>query len=155
MNNVTIYRGKPVGAEMLSKEQRDAVAYFFFRLKAIDPAEYDRLLPDSKTERIVKREYAGSLIPLSKENMDAGFAYWHKKRQEGDPDFRFLNIDRVIGLMYENDSGFRGHKYIDGLEKDDDGEYYRVRLPEPEEIRQARKDRGRQHCRRLLSIFDE
>lgn len=153
MNNLVKYRGKPVSSEMLSKEQRDAVGHFFVRLKAIDPGEYDRLMPDPKTEVFVKREYASSIVGLTRRQMDDGFAAYHQMRREGDPDYRFLNIDRVLGLMYQADSSQAAHKYIDGLEKDDEGEYYRVKLPEPQHIKEARKKKGREHCARLMDML--
>lgn len=32
---------------------------------------------------------------------------------------------------------------------------FKPSLPEPKEVKAARKERGKEHCRRLLSIFDE
>ena len=140
--DISIYRGKPVGAEQLTKEQRDAVAYFFVRLKAIDPLEYDRMMPDETTERMIKREYASSIMCLTKDRMDSGFATLHKKRMDNEPEYRFINIDKILGLMHEDRHG-AAHKY------------FTPGLPEPESAKAARKARGREQCSKILSIFDE
>jgi hypothetical protein len=143
MNDLTVYRGKPISSDQLTKEQRDAVGYFFFRLKAIDPGEFDRHMPDRKTESIIKREYAGSLMGMTKEQMDNGFAALHDLRREGHEDFKFLNIDRVIGLMYESGKTNQAHKV------------FTPRLPESKEAKEERKARGREKCSAILSIFNE
>lgn len=89
----------PMGSDQLTKEQREAVGYFFVRLKAIDPTQYDTLMPDLKTETLLKREYAPYLKDYTKQQIDRGLEMLHRKRQEGDPDYRWLNIDSVIRLI--------------------------------------------------------
>ncbi len=142
MSSLSIYRGRPVSSADLTKDQRDAVAYFFYRLKAVDPLEFDRMMPDEKTASVVKREYAGSLIGIKKQQMDAGFAHLHERRMENDREFRFLNIDKIIGLMHENRSR-QEHRILTPS------------LPEPPEVKEQRKARGRERMATIKSIFDE
>ncbi len=88
----------PVGSEDLSHDQRQAVGYFFTRLKMADSIQYDIICPDSKTEALVKREYASYIANLSQQQIDYGFAKFHEFRQTGDQDFKFISIDKIIGL---------------------------------------------------------
>ena len=142
MSEISIYRGRPVSSSDLTKEQRDSVGYFFYRLKAIDPLEFDRMMPDEKTEAIVKREYASSLIGIKKPQMDNGFAYLHDKRMSNDPDYRFLNIDKIIGLMHEGASNAAQKIFTPSL-------------PEPESAKAERKAKGRERMASLKSMLDE
>jgi hypothetical protein len=137
-----VFRGKPIGSDQMTPDQAKLVGYFFFRLKACDPIEYDRMMPDPKTEAIIKREYAGYILSLNREKIDRGFAYWHDRRQAGDPDYRFMNIDRLLGLVNDSSAGVAAHKYF---------------LPSPPETAEqlaARKAIGREKMKSITSIFE-
>lgn len=141
-NELQVFRGKPIGSDQLTKEQRTAVGYFFARLKAADPIEYDRMMPDQKTEAILKREYAYYIASQSRESIDLGLTYWHEQRQAGNPDFRYLNIDRILGLINES-GGCAAHRYF---------------LPAPAETKEeieARKAVGREKMQSIMGLFDE
>lgn len=83
----------------LSDLERDAVVYFFVRLKLIEPNFYDQIMPDESTERAVKREFANQLRSFSKERIDKGF--YELKRLIGSrhPDYKYLSVPKIIGLM--------------------------------------------------------
>ena len=141
MNELAI-RKRPMGSDQLTQDQRDSVGYFFLRLKTTDPGEYDRLMPDEKTEAIVKREYASHVMNYRRDKIDQGISDWHAFRQSGDPDYRFLNIDRVVGLI-------SGAARSMALYKP-----FQPSLPESKSEKEARKKRGREHVQRLRNILE-
>ena len=130
----------PIGSDQITKEQAGAVGYFFARLQVIDSGQYHQLIPDPATEQVVKREYAAHLMNFSKDQIDKGLAQFHQLRPQGNLDYKFMNVDRIIGLM--NDSnGARA-----GMYKSKPPE-----LPEPPDVKQARKAKGRDVCGSILS----
>lgn len=90
---------RPVGSDELTPEQRDAVGYFFARLKTADPSQYAVLIPSDKTRVALSRTYAPYVKDFTRDQIDAGFDRFHKLRQVGDERFRWLNIDQAIGLV--------------------------------------------------------
>lgn len=89
----------PLSSADLSKEQLGAVVYFFARLRTTDPVQFDTIMPDEKTEALVKREHSRYLKDFTKDQIDRGFDELHRLRQAGDKDYKWLNIDKVIGLI--------------------------------------------------------
>jgi|GEM_PF-2488232 len=89
----------PMGADQLTDNQRKAVAYTFARLKMITPQQYDLLMPDDKTEGLVKKEFTPHLMNFHKDQIDIGLDAFHRLRQQGDSDYRFLDIDKIVGLI--------------------------------------------------------
>src|SRR5690554_1334906 len=69
----------------LTQPERDAIGYFFFRLRLFSPMFYEQIAPDEKTERLVKREYAAMLRVLSREQIDAGLRGYKRLVAEGHP----------------------------------------------------------------------
>ena len=127
----------------LTEQQKDSVAYFFMRLKVSDPQQYDVLMPDETTEIFVKREYARQLCDFSREKIDKGFKLFHDLRQSGHPDYKFLKIDSVIGLMVHgvvgegNPAGI--HRYFDPAELlEDQGAKERAREAGASELEKMR-----------------
>lgn len=90
---------RPMGSDELTPVQRDAVGYFFARLKTADPSQYAVLIPSDKTRIALSRTYAPYIKDFTRDQVDAGFDRFHKLRQGGDERFRWLNIDQVIGLI--------------------------------------------------------
>ena len=127
----------------MNESQRDSVAYFFLRLKATDPQQYDVLLPDEKTEAVIKREYAAHIMNFSREQIDKGIHDWHYQRQQQNPDYRFLNIDQVVGLVCEANTARPEHRV------------FTKALPEPKEVIHRRKQQALEYCNRLMNMFDE
>jgi hypothetical protein len=95
----TQHQRRPMSSAELTEEQRNAVGYFFARLRLVNATQYDALMPDEKTEQITKREYAAHLIGFTQEQIDRGLAGLHEMRQMGHPDYRFLDINQAIGLI--------------------------------------------------------
>ena len=83
----------------LTRLQKEAVSYFFMRLKTIYLSQYQHLMPDEHTEKLAKREYARQVCNISKQKMDDGFNALHEQRQSDPKSWEFLNIDKVIGLV--------------------------------------------------------
>lgn len=83
----------------LSDQERDSVAYFFVKLKLIDPRFYDEILPDETTERFVKREHAGLIGKHSRDKIDKAFEGLKLLMGENHPDYKRLTISKVIGLL--------------------------------------------------------
>lgn len=89
----------PLSSSDLTKEQLGAVVYFFARLRTTDPVQFDTIMPDEKTESLVKREHSRYIKDFTKAQIDRGFDELHRLRQSGEKDFKWLNIDKVIGLI--------------------------------------------------------
>ena len=90
---------KPISSDMLTKEQREVVGYFFTRLRMLNAKQYDHIMHDEKTEKMVRREYASYLIEFSRDQIDIGFDGVHQLRQGGNRDYQWLDIDRIIGVI--------------------------------------------------------
>lgn len=83
----------------LTEQERDSVAYFFFRLKLIDPRFFDEIMPDAETERMVKREHSNMLRGYSREKIDRGIGVLKQLLGSNHPDFRRLTVAKIIGLI--------------------------------------------------------
>lgn len=90
---------QPRKAPQLTDVERDSVAYFFFRLKLIDPRFYDEIMPDEKTEQLVKREHANMIRGFSREKIDFGMGELKKLAGSNHPDYRRLTVSKVIMLI--------------------------------------------------------
>lgn len=142
-------RARPTASADLTKDQRHAVGYFFVRLKSVDPVQYDVLMPDEKTEAVIKREFAHYISKYTPAQIDLGMARLHKLRQDNDKDYRFLNIDKTIGLIKNDDkAGAPAAGTYKILHRSQ-------LLPEPEEHKAKRKEQGIKHTKRLLGMFDD
>ena len=137
----------PVSSDQLTENQRQAVGYFFARLRSVDPVQYDAMMPDEKTEAITKREYAQHIMNFTKDQIDNGIDGLHTHRQQNDPDYKFLNIDKAIGLVANN-----GHKYASraGIYKE-----FPKALPEPPEYKTRRRKAGEAELEKLRGMFDD
>lgn len=135
---------RPMGSDELTKDQASAVGYFFVRLKMLDPLQYDTMMPDTKTEGLIKREHAAYLKDLTREKIDAGFAIVHEYRQSGDPDFKFLNIDRIVGVICGSTASRAGMYKL----------FSPIGLPDITAQERA-KEAGAKELERLKGLFDE
>lgn len=100
--NVQRFDTKP-----LADNERNAVAYFFMKLRIADPRFYDQAMPDEKTEKFTKREFSEFIRGFTKEKIDRGFLELNKLLAAGNPDYKFLTIQKVIGLI-ENGGASEG-----------------------------------------------
>ena len=100
INEVVIGTQKPVSAKpALTQDQADAVGYFFARIRVIYGHQYQVNFPDESTEKFAKREYARQVCNISRETMDEGFDALHKARQETPDEWKYLDLDKIIGLV--------------------------------------------------------
>ena len=136
----------PVGSDQLSPGQRDSIAYFFFRLKTTDPQQYNLIMPGGKTEAAIKREYATHVMNFTRDKIDLGFEQLHKLRQANNPDYNFLNIDKVIGLI--NGSGMNQGRA--GIHKP-----FPPRIEPSEEELSRRQQVGRRELDKIKKMLDE
>lgn len=86
----------------LQQHEREAIFYFFAKLKMLDPIAFDRAMPDDKQEKAVKTEFANSIRGFTKEQIDSAFGELKKQIGLGNPDFRFLSVARVVGFVANN-----------------------------------------------------
>lgn len=106
----TILQNRQVTQEVapapLTAEQKDSLAFFFMRLKLVYGPLYDSAIPDETTERFVKREYGRHVADLTREQISKGFDRLHQLRQGASwEQWRYMDIDRVVGLIKNGDSG--------------------------------------------------
>lgn len=85
--------------EPLNQTERDAVYYFFAKLKLFDPIRYDQIMPDAKSEKATKTEYANSIRGFTKLQIDFGFGELKKLVGLNDPDYKFLTVARIVGFI--------------------------------------------------------
>jgi hypothetical protein len=89
-----------VGQEKeLQPEQKDAIGYFFAKLRIIYGNQYLVNYPDEKTEAFAKREYARHIVEITREQMDEGFDLLHQQRQKNADEWRYMDVDKIIGLI--------------------------------------------------------
>jgi hypothetical protein len=131
----------------LSEVERDSVAYFFFRLKLIDPKFYDEIMPDETTERLVKREHANMIRTYSREKIDKGMKGLKHLLGTNHPDFKRLTISKIVGLISNGgspDCAPAGIYKYSGLPA----------LPDKSVVEKSRAA-GAEALPRLLGMFEE
>lgn len=79
----------------LTEVERDSIAYFFFRLKLIDPKFYDEIMPDKATEQLIKREHSNMIRGFSRKKIDFGMGELKKVIGSNHPDYRRLTVSKV------------------------------------------------------------
>lgn len=106
MNQIAMYENhlensarRPMTGDELTPQQKQAVGYFIRRLKLVSPAEFDRMVPSAEVRKEIQRDYAPYVKDFSRAHIDAGFDRLHTLRQQGDPEYKFLDIDKAIGLI--------------------------------------------------------
>lgn len=83
----------------LTQGQVDTVGYFFARVRVIYGHQYMVNFPDEATENYAKREFARQVCDIPREIMDKGFQALHRVRQDKPDEWRFIDLDRIIGLV--------------------------------------------------------
>jgi len=91
-------------APPLTPLEREAVMYFFAKFKLLDPGAFDAAMPDEKTEKVTKTEFANMIRGFTKERMDAGFYELKKQIGMNEPAYRFLTVAKVVGFIANNGS---------------------------------------------------
>ncbi len=83
----------------LTHEEREAILYFFAKFKLLDPIAFDRAMPDERTEKATKTEFANSIRGFTKEQIDLGFAELKKLVGQNHPDYKFLSVAKLVGFV--------------------------------------------------------
>jgi len=138
---------RPTQSSELGEQQRRAVVYFFARVRAIDPQQYMILMPDEKTEQLIKQEFSAHVMNFTKDQIDKGMAAWHSLRQEDHKDYKFLNLDKIVGLIA---NGGNTHGQRAGLYR-----HVRPGLPVPDSVRQERKKTALAALDSIKGLLDE
>lgn len=139
--NVQRFETKP-----LADSERDAVAYFFMKLKIADSRFYDQAMPDETTAKLTKREFSEFIRGFTKEKIDRGFVALHKLLACNNPDYKFLTIQKVIGLI-ENNGGSG-----EGVQAGAHRLFAPLALPDIT-AREKAKQAGAQELGGMLSLF--
>lgn len=120
----------------LTDEQIQIVGYFFARVRVIYGNQYAINYPDETTEKLAKREYAREICSVTPEKLAKGFDVLHKQRQTNPEAWKFLDIDKIIGLVKNGAEGVSRPPSIESTRQMLIGiEYKRT----PEECEQASK----------------
>lgn len=102
---VTGNQGGHVQRAPLTDEQIQIVGYFFARLRVIYGNQYAVNYPDETTEKLAKREYAREICSVTPEKLAKGFEVLHKQRQTNAEAWKYLDIDKIIGLIKNGAEG--------------------------------------------------
>lgn len=135
----------PIGSGELTKDERDAVGYFFIKLKATAGTQYDSMFQTPTILSVAKREYARHIIKYSREQIDKGFDRFRELKQDGEKDYQFVDIDKIIGLMKEGITNGSSKMY----------QRFLPATPETEDNKRERKRVGAEKTRRILDFLDE
>lgn len=144
---------QPAGPMPLTERERDSVAYFFSRLRLIEPMFFDQVAPDEDTERLVKREFSNMLRGFTREQIDLGLAGLKRAMADRHPDFKFLTLPKIIGLLE-----CRGRLPVADGEWARAGIYHEARperLLDDKGAKERRREVGRRECAKLLAMFDD
>lgn len=88
----------------MTREQRNAVNYFYARVKSIYGSKYKVTFPIpegeeySPEEMLSKREWAGQLMNLTREQIDLGIGKTKQKMVDGERDYVWPNIPAIAAL---------------------------------------------------------
>jgi len=134
----------------LEDYERDAIAYFFAKLKLTDQRFYTQAMPDVKTEEITKRDYANQLRYLSNEQIDKGFTELRRLIAANHPEYRFLTIPKAIGLCDGSAAVIAQEGVQAGAHK-----VLPPALPEPQDYRAKRYSEGARQSAAILAMLDE
>lgn len=138
--NVQRFETKP-----LADNERNAVVYFFMKLKIADPRFYDQAMPDETTEKFTKREFSEFIRGFTKAKIDKGFFELNKLLAAGNPDYKFLTVQKVIGLIENGGAG-------EGVQAGAYRLFAPLALPDKTAIEKARKV-GAQELGGMLQIL--
>jgi hypothetical protein len=108
MKHIDTIVNQPVKSQsdaVFTDQEKDSTGYFFVRLKVCYPQQYNSQYPDEITERFAKREYARQFSGIGREKIDSGFNLLHSYRQKDPDGWRFIDVDKIIGLIKYGEFG--------------------------------------------------
>ena len=95
--------------------------------------------PDEKTIRLARREWAGEVDALSWEQLETALSRAKVKLIEGDGDFYWPDVGRILGLARDRKSA--AHRA------------FQPALPEGDTVKQSRRKAARKGMARVWSIL--
>lgn len=122
-----------------SQEQKRKTVLFFNRLQLIYGHRFTLQWPDEKTIRLARREWAGEVDALSWEQLETALVRAKAKLIEGDADFYWPDVGRILGLARDRRSA--AHQTFQKV------------LPEGDSVKQSRRKAARKGMARLRSIL--
>ena len=85
----------------LTSEQRDSVAYFFFRLSTVYGSKYHQQFPNEEAVKLAKREWAEQIGKFSRGQIDAMFSNVKAMMIAGDDEWAWPEIGRILSSVVE------------------------------------------------------
>ena len=96
----------------LTDDEIQQVGMFFARLRVIYGNQYLVNFPDESTEKFAKMEYARQICAIKPDRLSEGFQALHRQRQQNPQDWKFMDLDRIIGLVKTGGSHW-SHRVIE------------------------------------------
>ncbi|WP_169828918.1 hypothetical protein [Marinobacterium jannaschii] len=118
------------------EQKRIKVDQFYSKLRAVyGKAKYDSQFADAEDLKRSKRNWANEINKLTATQYNLGFKELKKLLQNGDPDYQWPDIGKVIGLCTRAERLKAAHKIF-------------TPLPKPEKTDEQRQ-RGNEHLEAL------
>lgn len=125
--------------DRFSEEQKRKTVLFFNRLQLIYGHRFTVQWPDEKTIRLARREWAGEVDALSWEQLETALSRAKGKLIEGDGDFYWPDVGRILGLARDRKSAAH--------------QTFQPALPEGDTVKQSRRKAARKGMARVWSIL--
>jgi hypothetical protein len=116
--------------DRFTREQKVKTVLFFNRLRLIYGHRFAVQWPDEQTVKLARREWAREIDSLGMEELEKALERAKAKLVEGDGDFYWPDVGRILGLARENRTA--AHKVFPPA------------LPPSEAVVSARRKAGRQ-----------
>jgi len=127
------------GEDQFTKEQKAKTVMFFGRLQLIYGHRFAVQWPDEVTVRRARREWAMEIDRLTWEQLQKALNAAKAKLMDGDPDYYWPDVGRILALGLENRSP--AHKP------------FKPGLPVTEDVKAARKVAGQRHMGKIWQMM--
>jgi hypothetical protein len=101
----------------LTEWELKQVNAFFALIRSAYPRQFDTEFGDVQVLNHAKRFWMRDILDLTQEQMDKGFKDLRKRRVQGDEDFKWPDIGRVIGLCRNAAKRDPAHKPFPKLDR--------------------------------------
>jgi len=130
-------------SERFSRDEKAKAALFFARIQTIyGVGRCGTLWEDEEELKLMRREWAKALGEFELEQLEEIFTLLKLRLACGDPNFRFPDVARILGLLHE-------HK-VPAAQKT-----FPVGLPEPEWRKAQRLAAGRLASQTCVAVMDD
>lgn len=113
--------------------------FFFSRLQLIYGHRFTVQWPDENTVKLARREWAGRIDQLSWEQLEQALDRAKGRLLDGDREFYWPDVGRILALGLERRAA--AHRV------------FRPGLPEPDSVKQARREQGRRNMARVWELM--